>query len=134
MQDFSNLIGLLHRLHQALTVIALNHTAQNLQLMDMLSQHVQDVVFILQEYRCPRLRKTLCQTHRTLKTSARKVEDMLLLALLLLHRECQRKRCNMRDVRDVGAVHILLLGRHIFYGHTQRMVDMLHLLGGVIVR
>ena len=83
MQNLAYLIRLLHSFDKAFAVVALNHSAQNLQLVNMLTQNIQDVVLVLQEDRSPGLRQALRQTHRTLKTSARKVEDMLLLALLL---------------------------------------------------
>ena len=37
-------------------------------------------------------------------------------------------------MRHVGAVHILLLGRHMEYGHTQRAVYLLNLLHGILIR
>ena len=91
----------------------------------MFAQNIQHVVLVLQKDWSPRLRQRLSESHRTLETSARKIEDMLLLTLLLQHGERQSERSDVRDVRNVGAVHILLLGRHVAYGHAQRAIYLL---------
>ncbi len=108
-QYFPDFVGLAHGVDQPLPVVALDHAAQYLQLVYVLAQYVQHVVLVAQKYGRPSLRQALGQTHRALETSAREIEYVLLLALLLQYGQRQRERCYVRYVRHVGAMGVLLL-------------------------
>ena len=91
----------------------------------MLAQDVQHVVFVAQQDRHPCRGGALGQPYGALETAARKVEDVPLLALFFEHRERQRERGHVGDVRHVSRVQIVFLGSHVDYGDVQRAEDAL---------
>src|SRR6476661_3193180 len=93
----------------------------------MLIQHIQHMLPVLHKYRQPHGWIALGQPHGTFKTTSRQLEDGTLLLFFLQDGVRQGKRSDMRNMADVGSMHIMIGGIHIYHMHSQQPVYMLDL-------